>query len=141
MAFSASTVIDLNRESLFQVALIKYLDATPKKRVSPSHLVKDLLRRMDTLERQSTDPGMESNQDGAPRATSPDKVLDSSCSAPKRNNLQVSIATRRAVLTAFFSRVHGNPYVFLDEETTRSHVMNGQVSDGFLHALVAVASR
>ncbi|KAJ3461069.1 hypothetical protein MRS44_011936 [Fusarium solani] len=115
--------------------------ATPKKRVSPSHLVKDLLRRMDTLERQSTDPGMESNQDGAPRATSPDKVLDSSCSAPKRNNLQVSIATRRAVLTAFFSRVHGNPYVFLDEETTRSHVMNGQVSDGFLHALVAVASR
>lgn len=96
---------------------------------------------MDTLERQSTDPGMESNQDGAPQATSPDKVLDSSCSAPMRNNLQVSIATRREVLTAFFSRVHGNPYVFLDEETTRSHVMNGQVSDGFLHALVAVAVR
>ncbi|EEU34596.1 uncharacterized protein NECHADRAFT_88986 [Fusarium vanettenii 77-13-4] len=95
---------------------------------------------MDTLERQSMDPGRENNQD-LPQAVSPDKVLDSSCSTPMRNKLQVSIATRRAALTAFFSRVHGNPYVFLDEETTRSHVMNGQVSDEFLHALVAVAAR
>lgn len=96
---------------------------------------------MDTLERQSTDPGVESNQDGVPQVALPEKVLDSSCSTPMRNNLQISIATRRVVLTAFFSRVHGNPYVFLDEETTRTRVMNGQVSDGFLHALVAISSR
>ncbi|KAJ3547357.1 hypothetical protein NM208_g1564 [Fusarium decemcellulare] len=129
----------LPRDPYLHGALISDLDATPKKRIPPSHLVKDLLRRMDTLERRSVGSATESSQSRTPELSPSELNLHSSYSTPPISNSGLGLATRREVLTAFFSHVHGNPYVFLDEETTRSHVMNCQVSDGFLHALIAVS--
>ncbi|KAH7123314.1 hypothetical protein B0J13DRAFT_152717 [Dactylonectria estremocensis] len=53
---------------------------------------------------------------------------------------QPDIPTRREMLGAFFTHVHGNPYIFVHETTLRRQFLNFQVSDAFLYSLCALCT-
>lgn len=55
-------------------------------------------------------------------------------------NTQPDIPTRREMLGAFFTHVHGNPYIFVHEGTLRRQFLNFQVSGTFLYSLCALCT-
>jgi hypothetical protein len=121
----------------------------PKKRIPNSTLVKDLLRRVDGLERKWTDsPPHESVSSSAQTPNSPEllavsPVQDTSVSNsddPFPKSEELSIQDRRNMLAIFFSHVHGNPYVFVHEGTIRSQVLNYKAPDVFIYALCAICA-
>ncbi|KAH7010141.1 hypothetical protein EDB80DRAFT_714539 [Ilyonectria destructans] len=123
-------------------------DAIPKKRVPNSHLVKDLLNRVHSLERerQGIEPPAQQDEVNDTPTTlvaqqelsyCPSELPDSGI-LPQ--NTQPDIPTRREMLGAFFTHVHGNPYIFVHEGTLRRQFLNFQVSGAFLYSLCALCT-